>query len=211
MSNVIAILNQKGGSGKTTLATHLAQALKAQGGSVAILDTDPQASAQVWDAANKEGSQFLIVGIQKAETLAKNVVQLSADWIIVDGAGTLNAMAAAAIRVAQLVIIPCQPSPLDIWAASEVVQMVKDRQALTGGSPVAAFQVTRAKKGTQFAREVFDAIKEYELPMFHGAIHDRIEFSRAMAKGETVLETEPNGHGAWEINHLLKQILEAFE
>jgi chromosome partitioning protein len=211
MANVIAVLNQKGGSGKTTVAIHIARALQLGGESVALLDTDPQGSAQDWDAAGEGAAGFLVVGVRKPETLKKNVEQLASHhWIIIDGAGSLDTMSAHAVRAADLVVIPCQPSPLDVWAASEVVAMVTERQALTDGAPVAAFQVMRAKKGTQLAREVTDAIAEYGFPLFNGSIHDRTAFAKAMAAGKTVLDTDPEGAACWEVQHLIKQIREAF-
>lgn len=211
MSNVVAVLNQKGGSGKTTIAIHLASALKRSGDSVALIDTDPQGSAQDWDAAGDGSAGFLVAGVRKPETLRKNVDQLAEqDWVIIDGAGTLDTMSAHAIKAADLVIIPCQPSPLDVWAASEVVGMVKERQVITDGAPVAAFQVTRAKKGTQLAREVTTAVADYELPLLHGMIHDRTGFAKAMAGGSSVIEDGPDSHAAWEVAHMVKQIREAF-
>ena len=116
-----------------------------------------------------------------------------------------------AISCANLVIIPVQPSPLDLWACSELVSQIHQRQALTDGVPTAAFQITRAKKGTQLARQIQDVIQEYDLPVLRGAIHDRTDFARSLSDGSTTLETDPDGLGSWEIQHMSKQIREAFE
>jgi chromosome partitioning protein len=109
------------------------------------------------------------------------------------------------------VLIPVQPSPLDIWACDSLVEMIQARQHVTDGIPAAAFVVSRAKKGTVLAREVCDAITAYGFPILHGAVHDRTIFARSMTDGSTAIDDEPNGSASFEINHLLKQIMEAFQ
>jgi len=210
MSNIVAILNPKGGCGKTTLAIHLAQAFSAQAPTL-LVDTDPQGSARDW-AAQAGGEAFPVVGVDRPASLKSTVKQLAPayEWVIIDGAAKLEEMTAHAVSTAHLVIIPVQPSPLDLWACAELVEQIRQRQAITDGIPAAAFQVTRAKSGTQLAREVRDVVKEYELPLLDGNIHDRTVFAKSLADGRTALELEPEGKAAWEVRHLVKQIQEAF-
>jgi chromosome partitioning protein len=131
--------------------------------------------------------------------------------VILDGAAKLEKMIAAAVKCADLVLIPIQPSPLDLWACAPLVEMIAARRTVTDGAPEAAFVVMRAKKGTRLTREVRGAVEDYQIPVIEGAIYDRTVFARAMAGGGTVLESEPDGPAAWEINHLTKQVRSAFD
>ncbi|MBL6985324.1 MAG: AAA family ATPase [Candidatus Thioglobus sp.] len=211
MANILAILNPKGGSGKTTLALHLAHALSLDS-TVLLVDTDPQGSARDW-ASQAGGNAFPVVGIDRAAALKSTVNQLSNgyDWIVIDGAAKLEEMGAHAVSTAHLVIIPVQPSPLDLWACESLVSQVKQRQAIADGAPTTAFQITRAKKGTNLAREIREVVKEYGLPLFDGSIHDRTIFAKSLAEGKTALNLEPDGEACWEIHHLIKQIKGAFD
>ncbi|MBK5930114.1 ParA family partition ATPase [Halochromatium salexigens] len=211
MANVISVLNPKGGAGKTTLAIHLARALHLDNNKVLLVDSDRQGSARDWNEAGDGRSGFPVVGLDRP-TIEKELVSLAEgyDWVVIDGAAKLEKMIASAVKASDLVLIPVQPSPLDIWACDSLVEMIQARQQVTDGIPSAAFVVSRAKKGTVLAREVADAVRDYEFPILHGSIHDRTIFAKSMIDGATVLDDEPEGAAAFEIRHLLKQIMEAF-
>jgi chromosome partitioning protein len=212
MANVIAVLNPKGGSGKTTLAIHLARGLHLRQEKVLLVDSDHQGSARDWSAARDGSPGFPVVGLDRP-TLDKEIKALGQDygWVILDGAAKLEKMIASAVKAAHLVLIPVQPSPLDVWACDSLVDMIHARREVTDGIPAAAFVISRAKKGTQLAREVNKVISEYGFPVLHGSVHDRTVFARALSGGSTALDDEPDGSAAFEINHLLKQVIEAFQ
>lgn len=211
MANIISVLNPKGGSGKTTLSIHLSRALHNGGQKVLLVDSDRQGSARDWNEAGEGKGGFPVVGLDRP-TLDKDVPSLGQNygWVVVDGAAKLEKMIASAVKAADLVLIPVQPSPLDIWACDSLVEMIQARQQVTDGIPSAAFVVSRAKKGTVLAREVSDAIGEYGFPILNGAIHDRTIFAKSMIDGSTAIDDEPEGSAAFEVNHLLRQIKEAF-
>lgn len=213
MANVISILNPKGGAGKTTIAIHVAKALSLAGESVVLVDSDPQGSARDWSQAADGGAGFPVVGIDRPN-IDKEVPGLGEgrDWIIIDGAAKLEAMSASAVKASDLVVIPVQPSGLDIWACSSLIDMIKTRHTLTDGNPVTAFQITRAKKGTQLAREANDAIAEFGFPVLNGAIYDRTVYAKSITEGKTAYDIEADdGPARWEIDHLVRQLKEAFE
>ena len=115
MSKIIAVLNQKGGAGKTTLSTNLARALQLGGDKVLLVDSDPQGSARDWNAAGN-GELLPVIGLDRP-TLAKDIqaIRDNQDWIIIDGAPQIAELAVAAIKCADLILIPVQPSPYDVW------------------------------------------------------------------------------------------------
>jgi len=206
---VVSFLNSKGGAGKTTLSVHVARALEKRGKRVLLIDSDPQASARDWAEAN-EGKFFSVVGIDRP-VLEVEVKRLSVDydWIIIDGAAKLEKMMLSALKASDLVIVPTKPSPLDVWAVSNLIEAIKARQEITDGFPTAAFVVSMAKKGTLLETDVLEALADYETPVFEGAIHDKTAYPRAMASGNTALETDKSA--AAEINNLVDQIVGAFE
>lgn len=207
MPIVIAVLNQKGGSGKTTIATNLAHALLQDVSKVLLVDSDPQGSARDWNEANG-GSIVPVVGLDR-ETLAKDLqaVWLGYDWIVIDGAPQIAKLSAAAVKVADLVIIPVQPSPYDIWACADLVDIIAARHEVADGKPKAAFVISRAIKNTKLRGEVSTALTEYKLPIFKSGTTQRVAYPTTAAEGLTVL-SDPNSEAAKEIDALKKEIYE---
>jgi chromosome partitioning protein len=202
---VIAVLNQKGGSGKTTIATHLARALQIDGADVLLVDSDPQGSARDW-AAVREDQPVTVVGIDRPtiERDLKNIARK--DFVVIDGAPQAADLAISAIKAADIVLIPVQPSPYDIWAASDLVDLVKQRIEVTDGKLQAAFVVSRAIKGTRMGAEVTEALNGYGLPILQARITQRVSYPGTAAVGVTVLDTEPNGDASQEIQALAAEV-----
>ena len=123
---VIAIVNQKGGTGKTTLSTNLAAAF-AENGRVLLLDADAQGSSHDW--ADSQGQARVNLDVRAADParLLQDVRRLRAeyDWVIIDGPAGISRITADAVRAADVVLIPAKPSPFDVWAASTIVEAVK--------------------------------------------------------------------------------------
>ncbi len=204
---VIAVLNQKGGSGKTTIATHLARALQMDGADVLLVDSDPQGSARDW-AAVREDHPLTVVGIDRP-TIDRDVKAIAhkLDFVVIDGAPQAADLAVSAIKAADLILIPVQPSPYDIWATADLVDLVKQRIELTDGQLKAAFVVSRAIKGTRIGGEVSEALEGYELPVLSTRITQRVSYPGTAAGGTTVLETEPSGDAAAEVRALAAEVL----
>ena len=208
---IVAVLNQKGGAGKTTLATHLARALQLAGAGVLVADSDPQGSARDWYAAAGDDADLPpVVGIDRP-AMFRELPKLSggADWIIVDGAPQVHDLAAAAVRVADVVLIPVQPSPYDIWSTADLVDLLKQRQEIADGQPKAAFVVSRQIQGSRLAGDVREALEGYKLPVFEAGTVQRVIYANSATTGQTALDLEPNGPAAKEIN-AIKAELEAF-
>ena len=186
---VIAVLNQKGGSGKTTIATHLARALQLQGSSVLLVDSDKQGSARDWSAVN-ESNPVTVIGLDRP-TLDRDLKNISdKDFVVIDGSPQATDLAVSAIKAADFVLIPVQPSPYDIWATSDLVDLVKQRIEMTDNKLKSAFVVSRAIKNTKIGSEVSEVLIEYGLPVLNAKIVQRIAYPNSAAIGKTVFETE---------------------
>lgn len=124
---IFGILNQKGGVGKTTLSVNLAAALAHQGYRVLLIDADPQGSSLDWAAARKDEPLFSVVGLPRA-TLHKEMAAIGHgyDHIIIDGPPRVTDLARSAIMASDVIVIPVQPSPYDIWAAEEVIKLIDE-------------------------------------------------------------------------------------
>jgi chromosome partitioning protein len=206
----IAVLNQKGGSGKTTVSLHLAHALALRKLRVLLVDSDPQGSARDWAAARSQDEPlFSVVGLDRP-VIHKELSSLSEgyDHVLIDGAPRVSDLTRSAILAADRVIIPIQPSPLDIWAAHEVVELIEEAR-IYNPNLSAAFLINRKIVNTAIAREVADVLKEYSIPVMQAAISQRVSFAECLNIGSTVLETAPNSAAAAEIRAVVDEILNA--
>ena len=203
---VIAVLNQKGGSGKTTIATHLARAILLKGFSVLLVDSDPQGSSRDWAAVNEE-NPVPVVGIDRP-TIERDLKRIAEkDYVIIDGAPQAADLAISAIKASDIIIIPVQPSPYDIWATSDLVDLVKQRIEMTDGKLKAVFVVSRTIKGTKIGKEISVALSDYGLPVLETSITQRVIYPTSASMGSSVLDEEPTGEASKEINNLTNEIL----
>ncbi len=208
MAKIIAILNQKGGVGKTTLAVNLTMGLQQDEDKALLVDADPQGSARDWHAAG-EGELLNVIGLDRP-TLDKDLKTHKAnyDWIVIDGPPKLTDMTIAAIRSADLVIIPVQPSPYDIWATEDTIHLIKARQEIAEGQPKAAVLISRQITNTKLGREVREALNGYEIHILNAGTFQRVAYAETAAKGRTVLDAAPNSEAALEMKKIVAEIRE---
>lgn len=207
---IIAILNPKGGAGKSTLTVQLAAGLQRAGKRVLVVDSDQQGSLRDWHAA-QDNNPIPFMALDRPSMLA-GVKDIAAgyDFTLIDGAAKLEDMLAAGIKAADIVLIPVSPSAFDIWAASDLVDFVKARQEVTEGKPLARFVITQAKAGTILAREVQDAVAEFGLGLMKTTVHAREAYPQAGAGGQTIFDTQ-NAAGKAEIEALTAELIELAE
>lgn len=204
---IIAVLNQKGGCGKTTVSINLAHSFKNSGYKVLIVDGDPQGSARDWNAANN-GELLPVIGLDRP-SLQKDIeaVRSGYDIIIIDGAPQIAQLSAVAIKAADLVLMPVQPSPYDVWAVSDLIDLIKARQEITDNQPLAAFVISRVIKNTKLGKEVIEALKNYELPVLKSYTTQRVIYPTSASTGQTVYSIGSN-EASLEIDAIRDEIIE---
>lgn len=199
--HTIAVLNRKGGVGKTTIATNLARAFQLAHWETVLIDTDEQGTAQDWAATSEEVEMPVTLGAEKPN-LHEQIPRLQGYEIaVIDGVAKMEAMAVSAVKAADLVLIPIQPSAADFWTAGELVDLIEQRRAVSG-SPQAAFVVSRAITGTNLAGSAREALSQLELPVFDARTHQRVSYPEALGKGVSVIDLDGESKAAYEIDAL---------
>lgn len=207
---IIALLNQKGGVGKTTLATHIAGELALRGNTVILLDADPQGSALDWTQRRAQRGLprlFGAVGLAR-ETLHQEAPQLAqrADHVIIDGPPRIAALARSALMAADRVLIPVQPSPFDLWASAEMVSLLQEAQVFKPALR-AAFAINRRVSTTIIGREVRQALADQPLPALLAEVRQRIVFADSAAGGQLACELAPYSAASREVSCLVDELL----
>ncbi len=208
---IIGVLNQKGGVGKTTLSVNIAAALANRGARVLLIDADPQGSSLDWSAAREEAPLFSVVGLPRP-SIHKEIGHIGEgyDHIIIDGPPRVSELARSAIMASDVVLIPVQPSPYDIWAADEVVKLIQE-SAIYNENQKSVFVVNRKIANTAIGRDVGDALAAYSLPVLAASVTQRVIYAEAAAQGKAIFEIDANGPAAAEIDALVAELLELTE
>lgn len=205
---ILSILNEKGGCGKSTVATNVACALHTGGARVLLVDADRQGTAQDWAAARPDDTDApTVIGLPTPK-LDTEVQRMSGDYdhVVIDTAGVLDKVSVAALKAADVVVIPVAPSAADIWAALDVVDLVEQRQNVTRGRPVARFLVWNGKVGTRLTGEADEALASLDVPVMEARAHNREAFKRAMGEGRSVLDLAPDSKAAAEVRAVADEL-----
>ncbi|TPG48070.1 ParA family partition ATPase [Sphingomonas glacialis] len=199
---IVALLNQKGGVGKTTLALHLAGLWARQGRRVVVVDADPQKSALDWSQARGDTDcprLFAVLGLSR-DTLFREVPDLAAgaDHVVIDGPPRIASLMRSALLAADLVLIPVQPSPLDGWASAEMLALLAEAQSFRPNL-AARFVLNWCVGRTVIARETAAALEGQAPSLLRARIAQRVLYAEAMGQGRLAFEQDPDGPAAREL------------
>jgi chromosome partitioning protein len=196
----IAIISQKGGSGKTTLALHLAVAAEAAGKVTVLLDLDPQASATGWKDSRKGGTpEIMALPSARLAPALRTAIEEGFDLALIDTAPSTERDAATAARAADLVLVPCRAAILDLRAIEMTAELVK----LTG-KPAYAVLNAVPPHAARIEADAREAIAGYGLNVAPCSLQHRAAYAHALTVGQVAQEYEPKGKAAGEVAALYK-------
>ena len=194
----IAILSQKGGTGKTTLALHLAVAAEAAGHTAVVIDLDPQSSAGGWgDSRKAEGPTVATGHAPRLPSILQAAAANNVGLALLDTAPHSQGDALAAAQAADVILIPCRPGILDLRAIGATVQIAR-----LSGKPAAVVLNACPPQGRALADEAAEACRGYGIEVAPFRMTQRAAFAHALAGGQSAQEYEPDGKAAEEIHQL---------
>ncbi len=201
----IIVTSQKGGSGKTTVAAHLAvEAERCGDAPVWLIDTDKQSTLSLWhDRREAETPQRADLPFSRLAAGLATLAERGAAYCFVDTAPTISEQSASLLRVADLVLIPVRPSPADLWSVSETVALVKE-----AGKPF-LFIITQAKPQASITAQTIAALSEHGR-VAQAFVADRVPYAVAMTGGRTAPELSARSPAAQEIAALWNDVKSCF-
>jgi chromosome partitioning protein len=205
---IVTLAQQKGGSDKTTVAAHLAVAYAVAGHAVAILDVDPQGSLGEWferrEARLGEGETGLAFRTASGWGARREARNLSRDYeiVIVDTPPKSDLELRPAIEAASVIVIPVQPTPVDLWATEPTLAMIARAEKAS------LLVLNRVVRRTLLTGEIAAAVGQLGHAVADAQLGSRVAFAASIGEGRTVLETAPSGPAAAEVDALAREVLQ---
>jgi chromosome partitioning protein len=202
----MAIISQKGGAGKTTVAIHLAIAAEQCGVRTAVFDLDPQASATSWADQRKSPAPVVVPAqTSRLPNLLEQAAAQSADLVLIDSAPNADAASLAAARAADLILIPCRPAAFDLNAIGTTLNL-----ATVAGKPAWVVLNAVPPKG-RLGEEAAAALQQGGVRVAPPVLHHLVAFSHAVNDGRAAQEYDPQGRAATEVKTLFAWLADMLE
>jgi chromosome partitioning protein len=205
MSITITLAGQKGGTGKSTIAVHLASEYHRRGHRVLVLDADPQGTALTWSEAAAERGHPApnVLGIGDALRSQLPSLRRGYDLVFIDTAGRQSKRLAGALALSDLALVPCKPSAPDVWALGDTIELVERVREVRD---LEARIVVNEVNHTALAEAAGEAIEAAELDAMTSTLGRRVAFAESMAEGRGVTLHAPGSVAALELSNLADEI-----
>ncbi len=211
---IISVINQKGGVGKTTISIHIASTLALAGNKVLLVDADAQKSSLDWAGAREENPIFTVIGMP-SNKLHKQVSLMAEDYdyIVIDGPPRVYDVAKSCIAASDIILIPIQPSPYDVWSADEIVKLINEvKEPLSTYKKIqACFVINRKIPKTVIGRDVEEALGQYNIPVLKSSLCQRVTYAETAARGTSAIEDDPESIAGKEIKSVVEELLKTFK
>lgn len=210
---IITFANQKGGVGKTTLSTSLAFECCIAGYRTLLIDADPQGSIMSWcdNRDNPFPDNLTIVAMPK-KTIHRDIGNIACDYecVIIDSPPRTTDITRSAILASNLVLVPCTPSPYDVWASMGIIDIIQDAQ-IYNDLIKCAFVINRKIVNTAIGRDVVEALEGLtsDVAVLDAEISQRVAFAEC-SQGLAIQELDMVGKARKEIYDLYKEVLERY-
>lgn len=206
---IVAFVNQKGGCSKSTTAVHFCWWLTRRKNKVVLVDADAQRSSSIWLESMDPPLQSKV--IQSPDDLLEQIPGLAkqSDYLVVDGPAGLSEATRAILFRADLAVVPCQPTGVDLRSASDAVRLIHQAQSVRNGPPSAAVFLSRAVKGTKLKDEAIALLSQTDVPVLKSVIHQKQAIADTFGQAATVWEMagRPAAESAREFDKLFAEIM----
>jgi chromosome partitioning protein len=207
-AKIFTVAQQKGGAGKTTLVAHLAVAWSGQGRRIAVIDIDPQGSLSLWVQQRRSFRNGDDLGFTFSQIagwrLAAEVERLARhhDAVLIDSAPHAETEARIAVRAATLVLVPVQPSPMDLWATRPTLELARAERR------PAMLVVNRMPARSRLAGDMIEKLGALGIGVAQATLGNRVAYAETLAEGRGVSEGEASAPAALEIAILGQELWE---
>ncbi len=212
-AKIIAAVNQKGGSGKTTLSMQLAGALARRGHEVLIVDADPQGTATRWAASAEDDKPFpaTVAGLAAATGKMHREVKKYVDrydYIIIDCPPAVDSLAPqSALLIADLAVVPVIPSPPDLWASVGITKLIENARTVNENLQ-AVIVLNQCQPQQVLTRDAMDILKDFQVPLAKNYLGDRAVYRQSSLYGQTVHDMGSRAEPAIrEVTDLTEELL----